>query len=312
MVSAADVRAAAARIAPHLLRTPVLRSEGLGFALKLECRQVTGSFKARGALNKMLTMPPEERARGIVAASAGNHALGVAHACKVIGGGTRATVFVQGNASRAKIVKLSRYPVDVRLVGQTFEEAQAEAMKWAQETGATFVSAYDDPDVLAGQGTVGLEIAEDFPDADVVVVPTGGGALLGGIALAIREKHPRTRVVGVNPEASPSARESLAAGRALDPYHHGPTLALGLAGGFGKLGFEIAKEFVDEVVLVSEEEMARATAALIDAEQIIAEPSGIAAVAAILAEKVRGARAVAVISGGNIDAATLRDVLAAA
>lgn len=316
MISADDIRDARSAIGPYVLHTPLLHSRALSIEagcevwLKLENRQHTGSFKARGALARISRLSAAERAAGIVAASAGNHALGVAHACKALGI-ARARVHLQANASPAKIAKLRAYPVEVSLAGETFEDAQQAALADTRETGATFVSAYDDEWVMAGQGTVGLEIVEDLGDepADVVVVPAGGGALLGGIAIAVKSAWPRTRVVGVNPEASPSALRSLEEGRALDPFEHGPTRAHGLAGGFGRTGFEAAKRHVDEIVLVSEAEMSEAIASLIDAEQVIAEPSGSAAVAAVLARKVRAERVVAVVSGGNVDASTLREVL---
>lgn len=314
MISLDDVQRARRAIAPHVVKTQLLHSPALSEAascelwLKLECRQVTGSFKPRGALNKILSLSAQERARGIVAASAGNHALGVAHACRVLGL-QNADVFVQGNAAPAKIAKLRRYPVRLHLVAETYEAAQQAALAHAETSGAVFVSAYDDPAVVAGQGTAGLEIVEELADFDLVVVPVGGGALMAGIALAVKALRPQSRIVGVNPEASPSAKLSFERGLALDPYHHQPTLAHGLAGGFGKLPFAIARGLVDSIALVSEDELKRGIAALIDAEQVLAEASGIAAVAAVLYAKVAGKRVVAVVSGGNIDATTLRDVL---
>ncbi len=310
VITADDIRQTRDRIAPHLVRTPLVFSRALGVWLKLENRQHTGSFKARGALARISRLTPAERAHGIVAASAGNHALGVAHACQALGI-AGAKLFLQSNASRAKIAKLSAYPVEVTLAGETFEDAQQAALAWAEEKGATFISAYDDEWVMAGQGTAGLEIVEEMREAaEAVVVPVGGGALLGGIAIAVKDAWPNARVIGVNPEVSPSALESLRQGRAIDPFEHGPTRAHGLAGGFGKTGFEVARRLVDEIVLVSELEMSEAIAALIDAEQMIAEPSGSAALAALLAGKVKSPRAVALISGGNVDAATLGSILA--
>ena len=317
MISLDDVKRARRAIAPHIAKTPLVHSQPLSEAagcelwLKLECRQTTGSFKPRGALNKVLSLRAEERSRGIVAASAGNHALGVAHACRELGL-ENADVFVQANAAPAKIAKLRRYRVRLHLVGKTYEEAQQAALAHAKTTGASFVSAYDDPAVVAGQGTAGLEILDDLNDVDLVVIPTGGGALLAGIAVAMKALRPKACIVGVNPEASPSAKLSFEKGEAKDPYDHEPTLAHGLAGGFGRVPFAIARGLVDEVALVSEDELKRGIAALIDAEQVLAEASGIAAVAAVLYGKVGGSsgkRVVAVVSGGNIDAATLKGVL---
>jgi threonine dehydratase len=317
LISLDDVERARRAIAPHIEKTPLLHSPALSEAagcelwLKLECRQRTGSFKPRGALNKILSLAPQERARGIVAASAGNHALGVAHACRVLDVAS-ADVFVQGNAAPAKIAKLRRYPVRLHLVGASYEDAQQAALEHARRSGACFVSAYDDPAVVAGQGTAGLEIAEQLPELDCVVVPVGGGALLAGIALAVKALRPRARIVGVNPEASPSAKLSFERGEAIDPYEHQPTLAQGLAGGFGRVPFQVARGLVDEIALVAEEQLTRGIAALIDAEQVLAEASGIAALAAALSGRIAGLagkRVVAVVSGGNIDAAALRALL---
>jgi threonine dehydratase len=294
-----EVRAARDRIAPHLRRTPLLpspllsRRTGLDVWLKLESLQHTGSFKPRGALNKLMTLAPGERARGIAAASAGNHALGVAWACGVLGL-RDADLFVQGNASPAKLAKLREYPVRVHPVGASYDDAQQAALEHAGRTGAAFAAAYDDEAVVAGQGSVGLEIVEDLEAFDAVVVPVGGGALSAGIAVAVKALCPSVRVIGVNAAASPSALLSFQQGKALDPFDHEPTLAHGLAGGYGPIPFAIARALIDEIVLVSEVDMKRA----------------MAGVAAVLEGKsaFRG-RVVIVVSGGNVDAATLREVL---
>jgi len=315
LVSLPDLRTARQRIAPYILRTPLtysfLLSEraGCDIWLKQETRQHTGSFKPRGALNKVMSLTGEERSRGIVAASAGNHALGVAYACRAIGV-DRADVFVQATAAPSKIAKLREYPVAVHWVGETYEEAQQAALAHVRSTGAAYVSAYDDPAVVAGQGTCGLEIVEDLNDFDAVIVPTGGGALIAGVALAVKSAHPRARVIGVNPAASPAALLSFQRGYAVDPYDHEPTLAHGLAGGFGKIPFAAAHDLIDEIVLVSEEEMKRAIVALIDSDQILAEASGVAGMAAALNRKTAlTGKVVVVISGGNIDSNTLKLIL---
>ncbi len=311
-VNPADLHAAHARIAPYILRTPLtysyLLSEraGCDIWLKQENRQHTGSFKPRGALNKIMSLTGAERSRGIVAASAGNHALGVAYACRALGV-DRVDVFVQATATPSKIAKLREYPVEVHLVGETYEEAQQAALAHVRSTGAAFVSAYDDPAVVAGQSTCGLEIAEDLSDFDAVIVPTGGGALIAGIALAVKSAHSRARVIGVNPAASPSALLSFRRGYAVDPYDHEPTLAHGLAGGFGKIPFAVAHDLVDEIVLVTEDEMKQSIVALIDSDQILAEASGAAGLAAVLNRKTAlTGKIVVVISGGNTDSNTLK------
>ncbi|CAG1001199.1 partial L-threonine dehydratase catabolic TdcB, partial [Anaerolineae bacterium] len=181
-----EIYLAQQRIAPHVVETPLHRSSllsqhlGSDVWLKLENRQHTGSFKPRGALNKIMSLSADEVARGIVAASAGNHALGVAHAAKQLNL-ANVDVFVQANAAPAKIAKLRQYPINLHLIGDTFDEAQAAALEFAKKSGATFVSAYDDVHVIAGQGTVGLEIMSALPDVDAIVVPVGGGGLVAGI-----------------------------------------------------------------------------------------------------------------------------------
>jgi threonine dehydratase len=310
-----EIYLAQQRIEPYITRTPLVRSSllsarlGCDLWLKLENRQYTGSFKPRGALNKILSLTAEERERGIVAASAGNHALGVAHAAQCLGL-TKADVFVQANAAPAKIAKLRQYNVSLHLAGQLFDEAQAAAFEFARETGATFVSAYDDLHVIAGQGTVGLEILQALPDVDALVVPVGGGGLIAGLATVAKSLNPTIRVIGVNPAASPSAYLSKRDGYPYETFENEPTLAHGLAGGFGRVPFMVGMMLIDEIVLVSEEEMKRGIAVLIDSDQMLAEASGVAGLATVLAGKVTGAqKCVCVLTGGNIDALTVKTVL---
>jgi threonine dehydratase len=310
-----EIYLAQQRIEPYITRTPLVRSAllsaqaGFEIWLKLENRQRTGSFKPRGALNKILALSAAERERGIVAASAGNHALGVAHAAQYLSL-PKADVFVQANAAPAKIAKLRQYNVNLHLVGNLFDEAQAAALEFAEKNAATYVSAYDDLDVIAGQGTVGLEIMQDLPDIDTIVVPVGGGGLIAGLATVAKSLNPTSRVIGVNPAASPSAYLSKRDGYPYETYENEPTLAHGLAGGFGRVPFMVGMMLIDEIVLVSEDEMKRGIAALIDSDQILAEASGVAGLAAVLAGKVADARkCVCVLTGGNIDTPTLKTVL---
>jgi threonine dehydratase len=310
-----DIYLAQQRIAPYITQTALVRSTllstqlGCDMWLKLENRQHTGSFKLRGALNKILTLSEDERARGIVAASAGNHALGVAHAAQCLGP-IKADLFIQANAAPAKIAKLQQYTVNLHLIGKLFDEAQAAAFEFAKKNGATYVSAYDDLDVIAGQGTVGLEIMLDLPDIDTIVVPVGGGGLIAGLATAAKTLNPTIRVIGVNPAASPSAYLSKRDGYPYETYENEPTLAHGLAGGFGRVPFMVGMMLIDEIVLVSEDELMHGIAALIDSDQILLEASGVAGIAAMLAGKITNVRkCVCVLTGGNIDTPTLKTVL---
>ncbi len=304
------------RISPFIPRTPLVPSTylssqtGADVWLKLECRQPTGSFKVRGALNKIGLLTPEEKARGLVTASAGNHALGVAYATRAWGG-VSADIFVQANASWAKLDKLHYFDVKVHLEGDTYEAVHRAAEAFARDTGATYIAAYDDVDVIAGQGTIGLEILSDLPDTDMILVPIGGGGMVAGIATAAKAMHPGCRIIGLQPKASPAALLSLRDGIPYDPYDHEPTIADGLAGGFGAVPFYVARTLIDEVLLASEAKMRRAIFTLLDREQLVVEASGAIAITPLLngGLDVAGKRVVCVISGGNIGTALLRDIL---
>jgi threonine dehydratase len=313
-----EVRAAAERIRPHLGPTPLRPGLAAGdsavdLRLKLECWQPTGSFKVRGALSRMTALAEDERRRGVVAASAGNHALGVAFAARCLGGGLRVTVFVPTTAPRAKVDKLRRFPVEVRQAGNTYDDTVDLAEAFERETGATRVHAFEDVLTAAGQGTTGLEVVEECPDVGTLLVPVGGGGLIAGVAVAAKALVPDVRIVAVQPLASPALRESLRLGRPLLTYPAGPTLADGVAGGIGHVAFD-HRDLIDEVVTVTEEEIGDAVVALLSADQVVAEASGALGVAALRAGRVRPTAdrpVVAVISGANIDAGVLSRLLAA-
>jgi threonine dehydratase len=310
------VERAADAIRPYLPPTPLRRSHALRASgeayLKLECWQPTGSFKVRGATNTLVSLTTEERRRGVVAASAGNHALGVAFAVQALGGATSATLFVPETAPRAKIEKLRGFPVTVHVAGATYDDAHALAMAHGQNTGATYVHAFDDPRTAAGQGTAALEILDALPNVGTILVPVGGGGLIAGVAAAVKARDPSVRIVAVQPEASPALPESIRQGRALLEYPAGPTLADGLAGGIGEIVFG-HRDLIDDVVLVSEAEIEDAIVALLGDDQVVAEASGAVGVAAIRSGKCRpGSRpVVAIVTGGNIDASVLGRLLTA-
>jgi threonine dehydratase len=308
------VQEARRRIAPHLAATPLRRAFSVpgGQAwLKLECWQPTGSFKVRGALSMLTALTPQELARGVVAASAGNHALGVAHAVQTLGGTTRATVFVPTSAPRAKVDKLRTFPVTVVEGGATYDDAAASAAEHAERTGATKIPAYDDPRTAGGQGTVALEILEQNPDVGTMIVPVGGGGLIAGMAAAVKALRPDVRIVAVQPDASPALRDSVAQGRALLDYAAQPTLADGLAGGIGTTVFA-HRHLIDEMVTVSEREIEDAIIALVTHDQVVAEGSGAVGVAALRSGRLAagdGRPVAVVVSGANIDARVLGRLL---
>jgi threonine dehydratase len=308
---AGRIAAARAVIAEHLPPTPLRRSlaaPGVDLRLKLECWQPTGSFKVRGALNLLSSLAAGDR---VVAASAGNHALGVAFAAERLGGAIRATLFVPRTAPRAKLEKLRRFPVEVREHGDTYDDAVEAAEAFHRETGATLVHAFEDVRTAAGQGTAALEMLEQCPAPAAVLVPVGGGGLIAGVATVVKSLSPRTRVIAVQPDASPAFSESLRLERALLTYPARPTLADGLAGGIGRIAFE-HRDLVDETVVVSETEIEQAMVALLAADQVVAEASGAVGVAALRAGKLQPTQGpvVAIVTGGNIDAAVLARLLA--
>jgi threonine dehydratase len=302
------------RLRVHLPPTPVRRSFALrahdGW-LKLECWQPTGSFKVRGALNHLLSLSEAERRRGVVAASAGNHALGLAWAAEVLGGAVPVTLFLPESAPRTKLAKLGAFPVTVRQVGATYEDSQEVALAHAAAEGARYVHAFEDPRTAAGQGVVGLEILEQLPTARQIVVPVGGGGLISAIAVAVKAKAPHVRIVAAQPEASPSFPESLARGEALLRYPAAPTLADGVAGGIGEIAF-LHRDLIDEVVLVPERALEEAIVALLAEDQVVAEGAGALGVAALRAGSPKGETGplAIVVSGGNIDVAQVARLLA--
>jgi threonine dehydratase len=311
---AADVLAAAKRIEGKVRRTPLEHSPwlseraGADVHLKLENLQRTGSFKLRGALNALAALAPEARARGVVTASAGNHGLGVAWAARALG--VPAHVFVPEGAAATKRRRIARYGAALREVPGGYDEAHHAAEEHARETGLPFVNAFSDFHVVAGQGTVGLETLQDLPEARTLVVPAGGGGLVGGVGVVARALGGDVRVVGVQTEATTALHDSLAAGELRSPPVI-PTLCEGLSGDIDARSLELAKRVVDEVVLVREEAVRRAVRHLYLEEGIVAEGSAAVVAAALLegAVPLAPGPVVAVLSGGNIDAALLAAIL---
>ena len=301
------IQAAARRIEPHLHRTPVLSARTLGeragvsLVLKVESLQKTGSFKPRGALNLVLMLPEEKRARGLVTVSAGNHAQAVAWAARVVG--VPCTVVMPADAPRSKLDAVRGYGATVIEHADRatlFDRLREEEAR----TGAAFVHPFDDPNGLAGAGTVGLELMEQTPGLDAVVVPIGGGGLMSGVACAVKALAPKCRVIGVELAEGPGMTPALAAGKPV-PVTRPKTLADGLTPPFvGAIPLEVARQHVDEIVLVSEADIAEAMRALFERARLVAEGSGAAATAALLAGRVRlkkDARVAAIVSGGNVD-----------
>jgi len=313
-VTLADIEAARTLLEGVSIRTPMEETRWLSAVaggqvlLKCENLQRTGSFKARGAYVRMARLSPEERARGVVAASAGNHAQGVALAAQVLG--IKATVFMPEGAPIPKEKATRGYGADVIFHGKYLEDALVAARRFEAETGALLIHPFDHFDIVAGQGTCGLEILEQAPDVETVLVPTGGGGLLSGIAIAIKEARPGAQVIGVQAEGAAAFPASLASGRPV-PLATMKTMADGIAVGLpGDITFRAVRDHVDEIVTVSEESMSRALLSLLERAKLVVEPAGAVAVAALLDNPTRfRTPAVAVLSGGNVDALLLGKVI---
>jgi threonine dehydratase len=319
-ITRAAIYRARQAIAPWVRRTPLVRSEalsarmGCNVHLKLETLQETGAFKLRGAVNRLLQLSEAERAQGVVAVSTGNHARAVAHAAWALG--VPATVCMSSLVPDNKVAAVRATGAEVRIVGRTQDEAEEVGKQLAAEQGLVFVSPFDDPWVIAGQGTIGLELLEDLPALDAVLVPLSGGGLIGGIALALKSAARTVRVIGISMERGPAMVRSLAAGRPV-PVEEEPSLADSLGGGIGLLNrytFALARELLDETILVSEDEIAAAMAHCYWQEQQIVEGAAAVGIAALLAGKLRapGANLAVVLSGRNVDMRRFSEIVAGA
>ena len=315
MVPLSDIETALGRIRESIQISPCTRSEtfselaGNSVYLKLENRQRTGAYKERGALNKLLTLSPEERSRGVIAASAGNHAQAVAyHAARL---GIRARICMPLPTPLIKVSATRGYGADVVLHGANYDEAFAEALRQSEADKITFVHAFDDETVIAGQGTLGLELLEQHPDLEVFVVPIGGGGMIGGLACAVKEKNPKVRVIGVQPSRLPSMKVAVAEGKPVT-LAAAVTIADGIAvRRAGERTLPLVQKYVDEIVTVEEEEVANAILLLLEREKTLAEGAGAAAVAALVNHRIElsGKRVAAIVGGGNIDVTLLARII---
>lgn len=314
LVTLAQIQEAATRLTEVASFTPLERSRflseesGAEVYLKCENLQRTGAFKIRGAYNRIALLTDDERSRGVVTASAGNHAQGVALAATLLG--VRSTVFMPTGASLPKVEATGRYGAQVVLEGAIFDDAYKAASEFAEESGAVMVHPFDHPDIIAGQGTIALEILQQLPETASIIVPLGGGGLISGIAVGAKSLKPGIKVIGVEPEGCPDMYRALAAGKPvqLDEIR---TIADGLATKrAGEMTLEHVREYVDEVVLVSDDEIARALLLIAERGKLIVEAAGATGVAALIAGK--GAvefPCVALLSGGNIDPLLLQRVI---
>jgi threonine dehydratase len=315
MITLSDIHAALGRIRESIYLSPCTRSEtfskltGNTVCLKLDNLQRTGAFKERGALNKLLTLTAKERARGVAAASAGNHAQGLAYHAGLHG--IRALICMPLTTPLTKVSATKSYGADVILHGANYDEAYEEAVRRAQKDHLTFVHAFDDDAVIAGQGTIGLEILQQHPDIEAIVSPIGGGGLIGGVACAVKETNPNIKVFGVQPSKLPSMQVALAEGK---PVTLSPavTIADGIAvRRAGDRTFPLVQKYVDQIVTVDDEEISNAILLLLEREKTLAEGAGAAAIAALLNHKLplAGKKIAVLVCGGNIDVTLLSRII---
>ena len=269
--------------------------------LKLENLQKTGSFKVRGSINKLTSLSKEELSKGVIAASAGNHAQGVAYSSKMLN--IPCTIVMPKGAPLSKIQATKNYGAEIVLEGDVFDDALAHAMELSEKQGFTLVHTFDDDEIIAGQGTIGLEILEQLPDVEAIICPVGGGGLIAGIAVAVKEKNPNVAIYGVEASACPSMAQSLLEKKPIS-VPSGPTVADGIAVKKpGVRNLEIVEKYVDDLVTVDELEMIRTMFLLLERNKLLVEGSGASSLAALLYKKlnIKGKKVVALLSGGNVD-----------
>ena len=305
--------AANAHVAPHTYRTPLLTSRtlsdvsGFDIRLKAEMFQRTGSYKIRGPLNKLTKLTDEERRRGVVCSSAGNHAQGLALAARIYG--IRAVVAMAENATPSKIAATRGYGADVVLHGAIWDDANEKAKELVREQGLTYVHPFDDLDLIAGQGTVGLEIVRDWPDVDVIVVPIGGGGLISGIAMAAKALKPSVRVIGVESSGAPGMRDSVRAGRVVTLDRVDCVIDGLRVKRVGETTFEVVRRVVDEIVTLPDDRIFEALLWTMSRTKLVVEGAAAATVGAVLDGLIAapaGAKVVCVLSGGNVNLDQLR------
>ncbi|MDD1719866.1 MAG: threonine ammonia-lyase [Methanoregulaceae archaeon] len=316
MLTLPEIHRAADLLRKRIIRTPLVYSPtfsemtGVKIFLKLETLQKAGSFKVRGAAYRILSDKTGIGEKGVIAASAGNHAQGVSVAAAMAG--IPATIVMPLHASLSKLAATNSYGARVILHGENLTEAIGEAKRLAEESGAVFIHPFDDPGILAGTATIGLEILEDLPDCDVIVVPVGGGGLIAGIAAAAHLIRPGIRIIGIQAKACPSAFDALRAGEAVD-VEPGPSIADGImVSRVGSLTLPVIQSLVEEIVIVDEEEITDAMLLLLERKKVIAEGAGASPLAGLLSGRIRlnpGDRVVLVISGGNVDTPLLDRII---
>jgi len=310
VIELADIEAARRRITPYIRKTPTLayaqlKDGGMGevpVTLKLELLQAAGSFKARGAMNRLLTLSESQLRRGIVTASGGNHGLAIARSAHVLG--AQAQIFLPSNVVPDKVAKLKQWGASVAIIGNVWDDANAAALAHAERTGATYAHPFSDPAGVAGQGTLGLDVLDDMPEVDIILVAIGGGGLISGLATAVKARRPATRIIGIEPAGSPTLHACLQAGRLVALDRLETRVATMSCRQTDQAIFEIVRNTVDDIILVSDEDMERAARLLWFEFGIGADLSGAASLAALHSGRIRiepGTRICALVCGAGTD-----------
>jgi len=316
MIEFKDILSARDRISKHISVTPLDFSIGLSneqtkVYLKLECQQKQKAFKVRGALSKISSLTPEEKERGVIAVSSGNHGAGVSYAANILGI-KKAKVFVPLTAPKAKVEKIKYYGAEVVQVGKNYDEAHKVAVDEMKKFNMTYIDSCSDEQLIAGQGTVGLEIMEQNPNIDVIIVPIGGGGLITGVSIAAKKMNPNIKIVGVQTAACPAMVKSLEDNILYEEFPSEDSICDALIGGVTEIPFKMAKESIDDILVVSEESIKEATKYLLVDEKVVSEPSGAVGVAALMENKqyFEGKNVAIVVTGGNLDKDLMMEILA--
>jgi len=316
MITIKDILRARRRIVSYIYQTPLEKSYNLSSLiegevfLKLECQQLVKAYKIRGAYSKLLKLSPHERQKGVMAVSSGNHGACISFAASILGL-NNVHIYVPEVTPEIKKEKIKRYGAHLTVKGKNYDESHQLALMACKEYGYTWIDSCSDEDVIAGQGTIGLELMQELPDLDAIVVPIGGGGIITGISIAVKAINPAVEVIGVQTEACPAMLVSMKDNVFYETYPTKPSICEALVGGVGEIPFKLSKQCIDEILIVSEDNIKRAVVELIKHDKVLAEPSAAVGVASLLEypDRFRNMRVGVVITGGNIDFALLQQLL---
>lgn len=314
MIKFDDIQKARERINKYIYNTPLdysmhLSNENSNIYLKLECQQRLKGFKLRGALSKLTSLTNEEKSRGVMAVSSGNHGAGVSYAAKLLGG-IKARIYVPKTIPESKLEKIKYYGAEVVTVGRNYDEAHAAALEALSKDNLTFIDPCSDAEVIAGQGSIALEILEANQDIDTILAPIGGGGLITGISVAAKHLKPSVKIIGVQTKACPAMVKAIEDQVCYTDFPSEPSICDALVGGVGEIPYKMAEQCIDDIILVEEEKIKKALLYLMDKEKVIAEPAGAVGVAAVITnpEMFRNRNVAIVISGGNLDFSVIKSI----